>query len=285
VQVRSTLVPGASVGLSDLIVEVKPGALVSGSVDADNAGNRYTGENRIGVTLNLNNPTGHGDLATLRALTSGSGLRYARLSYQTLLGMGRMGVAYSDMKYELGHEFKALDAKGHARIATLFGSYPLVRSRNANVTAGLTLDSKVFQDRLDALPSVTDKRALVATASLSGDQRDAWGGGGLNTYLLAWSTGRIDIRTPEARARDFENAHSNGHYNKLSFAASRIQQATETISLLASVSGQMASKNLDVSEKMELGGIHGWRVPMFRDGALGSHAAKSPRWPRPARHG
>lgn len=37
VQVRSTLLPGASVGLSDLIVEVKPGALVSGSVDADNA--------------------------------------------------------------------------------------------------------------------------------------------------------------------------------------------------------------------------------------------------------
>ena len=57
VQVRSTLVPGVSVGLSDLMVEVKPGALVSGSVDADNAGNRYTGDNRIGLTLNLNNPT------------------------------------------------------------------------------------------------------------------------------------------------------------------------------------------------------------------------------------
>jgi len=93
VQVRSTLVPGASVGLSDLVVEVKPGALVSGSVDADNAGNRYTGENRIGVTLNLNNPTGHGDLATLRALTSGSGLRYGRVAYQTLVGKGRVGMA------------------------------------------------------------------------------------------------------------------------------------------------------------------------------------------------
>jgi hemolysin activation/secretion protein len=71
VQVRSTLVPGASVGLSDLVVEVKPGALISGSVDADNAGNRYTGENRLGATFNLNNPTGRGDLATLRAVTSG----------------------------------------------------------------------------------------------------------------------------------------------------------------------------------------------------------------------
>lgn len=256
VQVRSTLVPGASVGLSDLIVEVKPGALVSGSVDADNAGNRYTGENRIGLTLNLNNPTGHGDLATLRVLTSGSGLRYGRVAYQTLVGKGRVGVAYSDLAYELGHPFKAPNANGHARIATLFGSYPLIRSRNANLSAGLTLDSKLFQDHSVA----TDKRVQVATASLTGDYRDAWGGSGLNSYSLAWSTGHLDIRTPDARALDAATAQSDGHYNKLSFAVSRLQQATQSLSFLASMSGQMASKNLDTSEKMELGGMYGVRA-------------------------
>jgi hemolysin activation/secretion protein len=93
VQVRSSLVPGASLGLSDLVVEVEPGARISGSVDADNAGNRYTGEERIGATVNLNNPSGSGDLASLRVLTSGAGLRYGRVSYQTPLGRGRVGVA------------------------------------------------------------------------------------------------------------------------------------------------------------------------------------------------
>ena len=39
--------------------------LLSGSIDADNAGNRYTGENRFGATLNLNNPLGFGDVAIL----------------------------------------------------------------------------------------------------------------------------------------------------------------------------------------------------------------------------
>ena len=43
VNVRSTLAPGASVGASDLIVDLTPGRRISGSVDADNAGNRYTG--------------------------------------------------------------------------------------------------------------------------------------------------------------------------------------------------------------------------------------------------
>ena len=60
VNVRSTLVPGASVGTSDLIVDVTPGQRVTGSVEADNAGNRYTGEYRIGATVNINNPLGRG---------------------------------------------------------------------------------------------------------------------------------------------------------------------------------------------------------------------------------
>ena len=259
VQVRSTLVPGASVGLSDLIVEVKPGARISGSVDADNAGNRYTGANRIGATVNINNPSDRGDLITLRALTSGEGLQYVRAAYQAPVGLGRVGVAYSDLAYKLGHEFAALDAKGHARIATLFGSLPLIRSRNTNLNAGLALDSKVFQDRIEAIPSVTDKRAQVLTATLYGDQRDMRGGG-ISSYSLAWSMGNLDIQSPAAHSLDSSTARSNGGYNKLAFAVSRLQQATQTVSVLASLSGQVASKNLDTSEKMELGGMNGVRA-------------------------
>lgn len=261
VQVRSTLVPGASVGLSDLIVEVKPGERISGSVDVDNAGNRYTGENRVGVTLNLNNPTHRGDLITLRGLTSGTGLQYVRAAYQVPVGRGRVGVAYGNLSYALGHEFQALDAKGHARIATLFGSYPMVRSRHTNVNVGLSLDSKVFQDRVDAIPSVTDKRAQVATATVYGDHRDTLGTGGLSSYSLAWSNGNLHLQTPAASTLDASTASSNGSYNKLAFAVSRLQQTTmDSISFFASLSGQVASKNLDVSEKMELGGMYGVRA-------------------------
>lgn len=260
VQVRSSLVPGASLGLSDLVVEVEPGARISGSVDADNAGNRYTGEERLGATVNLNNPSGRGDLASLRVLTSGVGLRYGRASYQAPWGRGRMGVAYSDLGYKLEREFAALQANGHARMATVFGTYPLRRSRQSNMHIGLSLEAKTFRDRIDAEPSASDKRAQVAVATWYGDQRDAWGGGGLNSYSLAWSTGTIDIRTPAAQQRDADTARSAGHYNKLAFALSRVQRANESLTLSASLSGQMASKNLDISEKMELGGMYGVRA-------------------------
>ncbi len=106
VSVKSTLVPGASVGASDLIVDVSPGQRVTGSIDADNAGNRYTGEERLGGTANLNDPFGRGDVATLRVLSSFDGLDYGRFSYQMQFGRADAGLAYTAMDYDLGKEFK-----------------------------------------------------------------------------------------------------------------------------------------------------------------------------------
>jgi hemolysin activation/secretion protein len=97
-------------------------------------------------------------------------------------------------------------------------------------------------------------------ASLSGDHRDRLGGGGLSAYSLTWSAGNIDIQTPSALAADAAGPQSNGRFNKLGFSAMRLQRVTDTISLYAAVNGQVASKNLDSSEKMELGGMNAVRA-------------------------
>ncbi|MEO6292671.1 MAG: ShlB/FhaC/HecB family hemolysin secretion/activation protein, partial [Burkholderiaceae bacterium] len=257
VTVKSTLVPGAELGTSDLIVDVTPGRKVTGSIDADNAGNRYTGENRLGATINLNNPTGHGDVAMLRALTSGPGLSYARASYQMQFGKATAGIAYSYLEYALGREFESLQAHGTAKTASIYGSYPLIRSRNNNLYAGLNYDAKTFQDKVDSTGAVNDKQAGVLAASLYGDHRDNFG---WTAYSLTGSTGNIDLQTPSQRTFDAATAQSNGRFNKLGFSASRLQNVTETISVYASINGQAASKNLDVSEKMRLGGMYGIRA-------------------------
>ena len=260
VKVTSTLTPGASVGTSDLIVDVAPGQRVTGSIDADNGGNRYTGEYRLGATVNLNNAAGLGDVASLRVLTSGSGLNYARASYQMQFGKATAGVAYSWLGYELGKEFSSLQANGTAKIASIYGSYPLIRSRNTNLYALLAFDAKTFQDRVDTTATVVDKKAQVLMATLRGDHRDSLGSGGLTSYSLTGTAGNIDIQTPSMRAFDAATAQSNGHFTKLGFSAMRLQSVTDTVSLYAGINGQLASKNLDVSEKMELGGINGVRA-------------------------
>ena len=260
INVRSSLAPGASVGASDLIVDVTPGARISGEVDADNGGNRYTGEYRLGATVNLNNPTGHGDVASLRVLTSGSGLNYARASYQMQIGKATAGVAYSALNYRLGKEFESLGAHGTAEVASIYGSYPLIRSRATNLYALLAFDAKTFQDKVDATSSVTDKEARVFTAGFYGNHRDDLGAGGVTSYSMTLSSGEIDIRTPAALAIDAATAKTNGNFGKLGFHVARLQAITDRFSLYGSLTGQFASKNLDVSEKMSLGGPYAVRA-------------------------
>ena len=260
VEVKSTLVPGAGPGTSDLLVDIAPGRLVTGSVDADNAGNRYTGEFRLGATVNLNNPLGLGDVAGLRAVTSGSGLKYGRFFYQVPFGKAAVGVAYSRLDYALSKEFAPLGANGVATAMGVYGSYTLLRSRNANLYAGLSYDHKTFQDRVALFSLVTDRKINVVTGNLYGSLLDTVGGGGVNSFSLSLSAGTLDIQTPAARAADAVSAGSQGAYNKLAFTASRLQQVTDSVSFFAGISGQGASKNLDPSEKMSLGGMDGVRA-------------------------
>ena len=260
VDVKSTLVPGASVGASDLVVDIAPGKRFTGSLDADNSGSRYTGGQRTGATVNLNNPFGHGDVATLRALTSWDGLNYGRAAYQTQLGRSDVGVAYTALTYDLGREFDSLDAHGNAQIASLYGRYPLLRSRTVNLYTQLGVDAKKFRDEVGAAASTADKHATAGMFSLVGDSRDHLAGGGANAWSLTWTTGSLELKSAAVLAADAATARTDGHYDKLSASFMRVQRVTDVFSLYGAVQGQFASQNLDVSEKMELGGASGVRA-------------------------
>ena len=260
IDVSSTLSPGSAVGTSDLIVNLKRSRLVSGMVEADNGGNRFTGSYRGGGTLSLNNPTGGGDVLTLRALASSSGLGYGRASYQSMLGNSTVGLAFSHVSYSLGREFELLDADGTANIASLFGSHPLVRSRNTNLNLLGGADAKFFRDRVGVASTVSHRRAKVVNLGLSGSHIDFIAGGGSTLFSLGATAGDLEIRSDADRAVDRVTARTSGNYAKLQGGVARVQRVTDAVSLFASVRGQIASKNLDSAEKMQLGGAFGVRA-------------------------
>ncbi|MES1973748.1 MAG: ShlB/FhaC/HecB family hemolysin secretion/activation protein [Pseudomonadota bacterium] len=260
VAVRSTLSPGATTGTSDLTVDLTPGRRVTGSIEADNAGNRYTGAYRGGGTINLNDATGLGDQLSLRVLASTEGLAYGRASWQAPIGNLTLGVAYAHFRYDLSHEFASLDAHGTADVASLYASYPLIRSRHANLYAVGELNAKWFDDRIDLTASQSRRMSKTATLGLNGNSRDGVAGGGWNAFSLAWTIGDLKLRSPLDRAADALTAHSAGSFNKVQFSLARLQRVGGPLSLYAAVRGQLAFDNLDTSEKMELGGAYGVRA-------------------------
>lgn len=260
VAVQSTLSPGAEVGSSDLTVDLTRAPRISGSLEADNAGNRYTGAYRLGGSVNFHNPTGLGDLLSLRLLASTEGLAYGRAAWQAPLGDATVGLAYTHLRYDLGREFSALDAGGTANIFSAFASYPLIRSRTANLNAVASLDAKDLTDEIGLVSQVSDKAIRSATVGLRGDSRDMIAGGGSTVGSLSWTTGDLDIESPADRAADAISARSQGGFSKIQYSISRLQTIRGPFSVFGALRGQIATGNLDSSEKMELGGAYSVRA-------------------------
>lgn len=257
IEVKSTLIPGATPGTSDLVVETTEGGLLGGSIDGDNFGNKYTGTVRVGATVNLNDPLGIGDQLVVRGMTTGVGLKYGRVAYSAPVGdMGtKLGAALSRLDYRLGKDFAALNAAGQSTVGSLFAVQPLVRSRNNNLYATATYDNKRLTDDNLGI-TVTNKKIGVFGLGLSGDLRDGLGGGGLTAGSLSLARGSIDLAgNTNYAANDVLNARTAGSYSKVNYNASRLQRIDDSWSVYANFTGQSANKNLDSSEKFVLGGM------------------------------
>lgn len=260
VEVKSSMQQAATPGAADLVVDIAPNRSVTGSLELDNYGGRYTGRERVGGGLALNNPGGFGDAVSLRALAS-SRMAYGRIGYQVPLGADavRVGIAYSDMHYALGEEFSNLRASGGAQVASLNALWPMVRSGSANLYLMGNFDRRKTQDRVDSVATITDKLAQVTTLSLAGDLRDGLGGGGANSIMLSYIGGRLTLDAVNA-ATDATGLRTAGGYDKLVLAASRLQTIANRWALNVALNAQYAGKNLDTSERMGLGGPTGVRA-------------------------
>ncbi|HXU93949.1 MAG TPA: ShlB/FhaC/HecB family hemolysin secretion/activation protein, partial [Gallionella sp.] len=229
---------------------------VTGTVGLDNYGNRYTGKVRAAGAVNFIDPLHHGDILSLSALSSGRGLDYARAGYESLLnGQGtRVGGAYSAVRYILGDTMAALNSHGTAQVASLWVKHPIVRSRDINLYGQLQYDRKQLRDRIDASAIRTDRHLDNWVLSLSGDLRDALLSGGVNTWSLGWTSGRVGFDDAAAQAADAGTAKTQGSFSKWNANFSRLQALTATNALYFTAAAQWANANLDSSEKMVAGG-------------------------------
>jgi hemolysin activation/secretion protein len=258
---RATLQPGASVGTSDLLIELDPGKAYSANIEADNYGNRYTGENRLGAALALNSPFNVGDQLTLRALGSDGGMTYARLAYQLPLGGDgwKLGTAYSSTYYKLVQEFASLQAHGTAISSSVYVTYPMVRSQVNNLSATLTYEGKELADFTDVPVSSSNKKVQLVNLGFAGNHQDALLGGGVTSFDLAIVSGMLDMDATSL-ATDATTAKTKGGFAKLGYNFNRLQRLSDQTTLSLAISGQQTDDNLNSSEKFSLGGATGVRA-------------------------
>jgi len=269
VAIAATLTPGERVGTSNLLVDVTSASTFSGSLEADNFGNEYTGEWRFGGSVAAANLAGRGDLLSLRALSSqDTGLWYGRAAYQIpVSGSGlRVGGALSHTYYALGERFEALDADGEADIYTLFTQYPVIRSLRGNLDVQAAFNYFDLDDQIGATNTDNPRRLSSYSLSVSGDLQDDLLGGAVNAISVAINTGNLQIDDATAALIDAATARTEGNFGTAIYSMLRLQKITDALQLYVAIQGQHASKNLDPSQKFVLGGPNAVRAYAQGDG-------------------
>jgi hemolysin activation/secretion protein len=215
------------------------------------------------ASVTFDNPGDFGDQLSVSNIKS-SGSDYSVASYSVPLNTDGLRAAFnaSYLDYENVGKFAYPQNSGagfgrsHTIGTTL--SYPLLRSTGANANISAGVDRKMYINKVTSTGAASsDYRIDNMVFGASGNTFDSWGGGGVNTASVNLTKGHVlaGSQTPSY------GSDKPTTFTKITANASRNQQVVPDQTVLSvSVSGQVASVDLDSAEKFYLGGPNGIRA-------------------------
>lgn len=261
------LKPGTKSGMTRIYADITRGQTAMGYIGADNQGNDYSGHNRLLVGGALNNMTGWGD--QLRAdfiLSSSADVFNGMLDYNFPINTygTRAAVNYSYLDYTLKGPFDILDARGHSNTWGIDLRHPWIRHSAARIDATAGYYQSRMRDSLIMLPE--QKRNLDAGELGINGTFTALPHGLSNFYLLG-TAGHLSLDD------EFSQSISSligigGTFARFNYRAGHDQGFGPYFSFFNQLTGQMASKNLDSSQKLLLGGPLAVRAYGIGEGAV-----------------
>lgn len=260
VSARARLQKGISADSTHVRIAVKEGPSLTGSAWADNYGDYATGSFQRNLAGRINDPYGNGDQIG-GSITDSRGLDLLRLGYSLPVGSRglRMTALASAMHYRVVEGIGVNSGlRGNSGTAGATFNYPLIRSRMLNLYGAAGFTYRRLKDTSSA-GTLDDKRLEVLHAGLSGSLFDDLAGGGLTSWGITATFGRLDLTNSANALADAAGYDTQGNYDKLDYNLARLQRLPGQFSLLAKVSGQIAGANLDSSEQFFLGGPFGVR--------------------------
>ena len=266
VRASLTLEPGSEPGSTKMILDINEGPLVQGAVAFDNYGNRYTGSLRATASVDFNNPSGIGDQIGILATKAIEGdLESKKISYSFPIGPSglRGGAFYSVVDFKIGKELLTNpQSTGKAENANLNLKYPLLRSSAESVLTNFNYDKKYLYNTSTGT-ATSDKELSNYNLGFTYQKIDQFFGGGFTQASFNYTHGKLDLSNLASNLTSDQSASgykTNGSFNKQNIQLNRIQQLPENFTLNFAADMQFASKNLDTSEKMSLGGPTGIRA-------------------------
>lgn len=264
VLVSSQLEPGQKDGETALRLQLtQPKQWYQGKAEANNYGSRSTGANQGVIALTAINPTGIGDSVSVNAIYS-EGSQYVQGAYSMPASPNglRLGVSGTFLNYKnvSNYASSAGGGYGDAWTSGVSAAYPLIRQQGTNVNVTANYDVKSYTNKnMLTLSTISAYTINNASLGLSGNHYDTFGGGGVSAGSVTLVLGSLDISSTSTQGYGQYTPQS---FTKFTFAGNRTQQLSKdgTTTAFMSISGQLASVNLNSAEQIYMGGPYAIRA-------------------------
>lgn len=253
--VRAALEPSPTVQGGSVLVVRSERQAVEPWLSLDNRLSPYLGRAQLAGGLAWNSFGSGADRLSFSAKASlpvkrshSVGLNYDRLltDQGSTLGLGVM-----QGRSRPGRELEALDVRSRVEGATVTLTHPFIRSREQNLRGVAQFEVRDVDTDIGGTPFTAD-RLRIGRVGLSFDRSDGWNGVTALRGTVHKGFGRFGASAPGAALASRPDGRAA--FIKLTLDATRVQQVTERISLLASATAQVADDPLLASEEMGLGG-------------------------------
>ena len=266
VEGRVTLKAGEDTFSTKVVIDANEGPLVTGSINLDNYGNRYTGQNRLTGTAYINNPSKIGDQIIVNMISAPTGnFNLKKLGYNFALGRdgARGNLSFNELNYKIGKDLKTSPkSEGEALTYSANINYPILRNAIRSLLILGGFENKSMYNETTGVET-SDKSINNLKTSLIFQNIDKIYLGGYMQSIITFTNGDLDLSGSSSdynTDQGSSGAKTDGSFNKTNLQFLRIQRIAEAIDLQILASAQLASQNLDSSEKFTLGGVGGVRA-------------------------
>jgi hypothetical protein len=265
VYAKVNLEPGSEQGSTRIVLDVSEESLITGSVVLDNYGNRYTGDLRASASININDPNKIGDYINVLGTKAIEGdLELKKITYNFPLGVSglRAESSYSVVDFKVGKELTSTKTEGKAEDINFNLKYPIYRSVEKSILTNFNYDKKYLYN--EAANIVTSDKAVDNyNIGVTFQQKDQIFRGGFTQANFNFTRGDLNLSNSSSNLSSDQSAagyKTHGTFKKENLQLTRIQSVTDKLNIHLNADAQFASKNLDSSEKMSLGGPSGVRA-------------------------
>lgn len=251
---------GEEEGTTDVILKMQEPPLVTGLLVLDNNSASEIGRARALGIVTMTDASGFGEQASLIAQVTKSS-RYGQFSAGAPFMDGAFWLEGSGaaLTYDIPRSVNTTQPAGNAQTAGLTARWLGLQASGEPVNLSVGVEHKWTSDKVGGLTTASNRLAAL-TFSARRVMRDQWQGGGAFILDGAVKIGNVDLSGDASnKALDRATADTQGKYAKVTLSAARRQALWQGGDLQITLSGQLASKNLNSAEQFSLGGLNGTR--------------------------